>query len=450
MVFARRGIVWWMSCLSAMRIVDGQSASRREPEANLAFDIETCTVADGCRKVPGKLTLDADWRAVKDGRTGQKDCLDRQTGQWDQALCPDPLTCAQNCALGRVDYSQERITTNSLADSLDLKLFKPEGHREGSRLYLLDQQDQYRLFFLLNKELAFDIDVSNAPCGVAPAVYFSAMKGDGGASPSNTAGPTYGTGYCDAQGPRNMHFVQGKANLAGEVGYACPELDIWEGNSISQSFAVHNCDDVDARTCSGKNCGKMCDGSGCDFASYRMGNTSFYGPLKRVDTTKKFTVVTQFITADQSDSGELVEIRRYYRQAGRRIENSLVEIPSAGTNGSSRPLRSDSLSDQFCDQVERSFGRTDGFRRMGGMRKMGQSLAQGMVLVFTIWADHVRGMSWLDGIAPHPDPLKPGSASRGTCPPGVGLPSNIKKLHPDAGAVFSNIRVGPIGSTYRN
>jgi len=439
--------MWWMSWLEAMTIVESQSASRTDPEANLAFEIQTCTAAEGCRKVPGKLTLDADWRAVKDAETGQKNCRDGKTGQWDKALCPDPLTCAQNCALGRVDYSQERITI-SQPDSVDLKLFKPEGHPVGSRIFLLDQHDKYRLFFLLNKELAFDVDVSNAPCGVSPSVYFSAMKADGGASSSNTAGAKYGTGYCDAQGPRNMHFVQGKANSAGDMGYACPELDIWEGNSISQAFAVHNCEQADAQTCSGESCGKLCDGSGCDFASYRMGNTSFYGPSKSVDTTKKFTVVTQFITADKTDSGELVEMRRYYRQGGRRIGNSVVEIPAA-TKGSS-PLRADSLSDEFCDQVERTFGRTDRFRRMGRMRKMGQSMAQGMVLVFSIWADPVRGMSWLDGISPNPDPAKPGSASRGTCPPGLGFPDNVKKLHPDAGVVFSNIRLGPIGSTYQN
>lgn len=34
-----------------------------------------------------------------------------------------------------------------------------------------------------------------------------------------------------------------------------------------------------------------------------MGNHSFYGPGKIVDTASKFTVVTQFITADGTDSG---------------------------------------------------------------------------------------------------------------------------------------------------
>lgn len=54
--------------------------------------------------------------------------------------------------------------------------------------------------------------------------------------------------------------------------------------------------------CEGNDCGDgdnryggVCDKDGCDFNPYRMGNESFYGSNGSViDTTKKFTVVTQF------------------------------------------------------------------------------------------------------------------------------------------------------------
>lgn len=42
-----------------------------------------------------------------------------------------------------------------------------------------------------------------------------------------------------------------------------------------------------------------------------MGNTTFYGPGKTIDTTKVFTVVTQFITSDGTSSGSLSEIKRF-------------------------------------------------------------------------------------------------------------------------------------------
>jgi len=46
-----------------------------------------------------------------------------------------------------------------------------------------------------------DVDVSNLPCGLNGAVYFSEMEADGGAGkyPTNKAGAKYGTGYCDSQ-----------------------------------------------------------------------------------------------------------------------------------------------------------------------------------------------------------------------------------------------------------
>ncbi|WAQ92764.1 hypothetical protein PtA15_17A246 [Puccinia triticina] len=403
--------------------VDSQSASKSTPEPNLPLHFEKCTPDHGCKKVPGGITLDANWRAVKDSASGRKDCLNGNgTKGWDKTLCPDPETCAQNCALDSIDYHKQRISTNGRDgnhDSVTLKLFKEDARNTGSRIYLLDASHQrYEMFFLLNQELSFDVDVSQSSCGVASGIYFSAMQADGGMSSTNQAGAKYGTGYCDAQGPRDMHFVDGKANLAvgsgggDEVGYACPELDVWEANRISQAYTVHNCQDEQARLCHGAKCGGLCDGSGCDYASFRMGNTSFYGPSKIVDTAKKFTVVTQFITADNTDRGELVEIRRFYRQDGRLIPNSRVNLPNAS------PF--DSITDEFCQQMESVVGHAKGFRTLGGLRKMGASMRNGMVLVMTVWADQVRGMSWLDGQNPDKN---------------------------DAGVEFSNIRVGPIGST---
>ena len=59
---------------------------------------------------------------------------------------------------------------------------------------------------------------------------------------------------------------------------------------------------------------------------YRLGNTTFYGNGSNfaVDTTQPFTVVTQWITADGTDTGELTEIRRKYVQNGKVIENPSI------------------------------------------------------------------------------------------------------------------------------
>ena len=39
---------------------------------------------------------------------------------------------------------------------------------------------RYEMFHLLNQEFAFDVDVSNLPCGLNGALYFVAMDPDGG------------------------------------------------------------------------------------------------------------------------------------------------------------------------------------------------------------------------------------------------------------------------------
>ena len=55
----------------------------------------------------------------------------------------------------------------------------------------------------------------------------------------------------------------------------------------------------------------LCDKSGCDFNPYRLGATDFYGngSAFKIDSRQPFTVVTQFITNDGTDNGDVVEVR---------------------------------------------------------------------------------------------------------------------------------------------
>jgi len=71
---------------------------------------------------------------------------------------------------------------------------------------------EYQTFNLLNKEIAFDIDVSTLDCGYRSGLYFVAMDADGGSAkhPVNTAGAKYGTGYCDASCPRDVKWIDGE------------------------------------------------------------------------------------------------------------------------------------------------------------------------------------------------------------------------------------------------
>jgi cellulose 1,4-beta-cellobiosidase len=71
------------------------------------------------------------------------------------------------------------------------------------------------MFKLLNKEFTFDVDVSNLPCGLNGALYFVEMNENGDIGGDNKAGAKYGTGYCDAQCPHDIKFINGAANSEG-------------------------------------------------------------------------------------------------------------------------------------------------------------------------------------------------------------------------------------------
>ncbi|KAJ7303450.1 glycoside hydrolase, partial [Mycena albidolilacea] len=74
------------------------------------------------------------------------------------------------------------------------------------------------------------------PCGLNGALHFTQMDADSGvakSNESNRAGVKYGTGYCDAQCPKDINFINGIANLHGWapisplLGTCCPEMDVW-------------------------------------------------------------------------------------------------------------------------------------------------------------------------------------------------------------------------------
>ena len=58
-----------------------------------------------------------------------------------------------------------------------------------------------------------DVDVSKLPCGLNGALYFVSMDADGGMArfPTNEAGAKYGTGYCDAQCPHDLKWINGES-----------------------------------------------------------------------------------------------------------------------------------------------------------------------------------------------------------------------------------------------
>ncbi|KAE9006906.1 hypothetical protein PF005_g7348 [Phytophthora fragariae] len=231
-------------------------------------------------------------------------------------------------------------------------------------------------------------------------------------------------------------------------------MDIWESNSISNAYTSHPCSVTSKaggsyRCESATECGTgtthrydgLCDKDGCDFNPYRMGNKTFFGPGSdfTIDTTKKFTVVTRFITDDDTASGTLSDIKRFYIQGG-----ATYEMPYSTWSGLTDM---NSLADDQCSAAKKVFGDKDDHKTKGGLAQLGLAMKRGMVLTMSLWTDHAAKCLWLDSDYPVTADVSKAGVARGTCAKTSGDPDTVVSEQADATVVFSNIRFGAIGTT---
>jgi len=441
------------------------------PEEKPTITLKECTLAGGCTSRQAKLTLDANWRWIHQ-TGGYQNCY---TGdKWDSGICSNPTQCAQQCALEGVSRQQYESTygIKQVQDGVRLNFVTDHqyGTNVGSRLYVMEDDENYAMFYLKNREFSFEVDVSELYCGMNGAMYFTEMQADGGKGiGNNNAGAKYGTGYCDAQCPHDIKFIDGEANVidwapnpndqsnnmgAGKYGACCAEMDIWEANSMASAFTPHTCSTDKLYRCSDPvECGDnasgnrydgVCDKDGCDINPYRMGVEDFYGRGDQyaVNTLKPMTVVTQFLTTDGTDTGDFSEMRRLYIQDGKVVHSPPSTILGPGKE-------SDSITDEFCDAKKDLFGDVKDYQEHGGMKGMGESLDRGHAMIFSLWDDVEVNMLWLDSAYPLDRPVTDPGIKRGDCPGGqTSTPTYLRQTYPNGGVVFKNAAVGEIGSTY--
>lgn len=457
--FSRRA---YKSALIASSLLVGAKAQQigtNQAEVHPSLSWSKCSGSGSCTSNAGSIVLDSNWRWVHNVG-GSTNCYTGNT--WDTSVCSTDATCATECAVDGADYSGTYgITTTGDSLRLNFVTHNSNGANIGSRVYLMADNTHYEIFDLLNQEFTFTVDVSGLPCGLNGALYFVVMDADGGVSkyPNNKAGAQYGVGYCDSQCPRDLKFIQGQANVegwqpesnsansgTGNHGSCCAEIDIWEANSISQAVTPHPCDTATNTVCNGDACGGTysstryagtCDPDGCDFNPYRLGVTDFYGAGKTVDTSKPLTVVTQFITNDGTSSGTLSEIRRFYVQ-----DDVVYPQPDSAVSG----VTGNVINTEFCTAELSTFQETTSFADHGGMAGVGKALSAGVVLVMSLWDDYYANMLWLDSTYPTTATI-PG-AVRGTCATTSGVPAEVEASDASSYVIYSDIRVGPINSTF--
>lgn len=450
--------------------VNGQNVGTQTQEVHPKMSVSDCNFDKNgekvCVEADGAVVIDSNWRWTH--KVG--DYTNCYTGnKWDTSLCPDVDTCTKNCAIDGADINKYRGTygVSAINGGVRLNFVTRDqyGTNVGSRLYYLESDSSYKMWKVLNKEFSFDIDNSNVGCGLNDALYFVEMDQDGGMGkyPTNKCGAKYGTGYCDAQCPHDMKWINGEANVkdwkpsdndpnsgTGHYGTCCNEMDIWESNKFAEAYTPHTCDPKGPYRCEGVECGDIekdqryqgvCDKDGCDLNPYRSGNKTFYGPGLIVDTSKKYTVVTQFITSDGTDNGDLKEIKRKFIQDGKVFEEPMTAL--AGLSP-----QFNSLTDDTCAEQKKLMGDKNDFQKHGGMKGMGESLKRGVVLVMSLWDDHYARMLWLDSAYPLDQPVTKPGVLRGPCPTSSGVPADVESKQANAYVEYTNVKIGSIGSTH--
>jgi len=228
-------------------------------------------------------------------------------------------------------------------------------------------------------------------------------------------------------------------------------MDIWEANSMANAYTPHPCDVTGQLKCEGTDCGDnvkgerydgVCDKDGCDINPYRMGNKMFYGRGSQyeINTLNPVTVVTQFLTTDGTDNGELSEMRRFYVQDGNVIESPPTTILNPGDN-------TDSITDKFCQDKKTLFGDVNDYADHGNSASMGESLDRGHVMAISLWDDVEVNMLWLDSAFPLNKPATDPGVQRGDCPGDeTSTPTWLRQNNPNGWVSFQNAFVGPIGT----
>lgn len=132
-----------------------------------------------------------------------------------------------------------------------------------------------------------------------------------------------------------------------------------------------------------------------------------------MDTTKPFTVVTQFPAKD----GVLQAMVRKYVQDGVHIGNTSKDT---------------TITQEYCSaQVDAEM-----YNKLGGHKGVSDALARGMILAMSIWWDEDTGIQWLDDGEADP------------CNTAEGFSETIQEVERAPTVTFSQAKWGEIWSTF--
>ena len=139
----------------------GQHQGKARDESHLPLPIQHCTVAGGCKFENTSSVLDSNWRWTHEvGCTNSSKCNCFLGNVWVNETCKTPDECTTKCAIDGEDTKGYKEKYGISADGQGLlnltfvthyKAEGANGTNVGSRMYLLEDESNYKMFDLLNR-----------------------------------------------------------------------------------------------------------------------------------------------------------------------------------------------------------------------------------------------------------------------------------------------------------
>ena len=102
----------------------------------------------------------------RDGDVSKYKTSSKNIGAKYEKLCHDEATCSKQCIIEGADKECEgtyRAKTKSSELALQFVTEGPYTTNVGSRLYMMQDENSYKIFHLKNREFTFTVDEEEAP-----------------------------------------------------------------------------------------------------------------------------------------------------------------------------------------------------------------------------------------------------------------------------------------------
>ena len=128
----------------------GQNIGTLTPENHINLPYFDCTES-GCSKKQGGAVLESSWRWIHSILSSDGCRMSSATG-WNPKYCQNGTECAKNCGYEGVNGAYEYKSIYGVLEVANgIRLNYKTGNNVGSRVYVTESDDKYKMFQLGNR-----------------------------------------------------------------------------------------------------------------------------------------------------------------------------------------------------------------------------------------------------------------------------------------------------------